>query len=353
MIPRLATEIDPGWLNEVLAERHPGVQVTGVEVLERHEVTNAHTRLRLSYAGETTAPPTMFGKLPPTDPARRDTIIATGMGRREALFYARLAPTLSLRVPATHAAVTDGEGDFALLLEDLSATGCEVSDGTWGITPDGAAGALQDLAEMHVRFEDPSRRAAEAPWVTVSKPSNAYGGPMLRYGIEHHRERLSDAFVDITEIYLANHEQLQALWHEGPPTVIHGDPHIGNLFVDDSRVGFLDWGIINVNTPMRDVSYLLTMAMSPDDRRTHERDLLRDYLNARRAFGGVEIGWNDAWLAHRVHAAYTVPACCQVVTFPADASQRRRVFADAFLARSLAALDDLQARDALREAAGL
>ncbi len=357
-IPRLAGEIGPGWLDEVLGERYPGVRVSGVEVLERHEVTNAHARLRLSYGDETTAPPTMFAKLPPTDPARRETIIATGMGYREALFYADLAPALALRVPATHAAVTAADGDFALLLEDLSASDCAVSDGTWGITPDGAAGALRDLAEMHVRFEDPARRAAEAPWVAVSKPSNAYGGPMLRYGIDNHRDRLSDAFVDIAEIYLANHEQLQALWHEGPPTVIHGDPHIGNLFVergsaDGGRVGFLDWGIINLNTPMRDVSYFLTMGMQPDERRAHERDLLREYLEARRALGGAEISWNDAWLAHRVHAAYTVPACCQVVTFPADASERRRVFADAFLTRSLAALDDLDARAALREAAGL
>lgn len=352
-IPSLAAEIGPGWLNEVLRERHPDAVVTSVEVVERHELTNAHARIRIEYAGSSSAPPTMFAKLPPTEPSRRGTIIATGMGQREVLFYANLAPQLSLRVPMTHAAVTTDEGDFALLLEDLSVGECEVSDGTWGIAPDAAAGALKALAEMHVRFEDPARRAAEAPWVAVSRPSNTYGAPMLRYGIENHRDRLTDAFVEIAEIYIAKHEQLQALWHEGPHTVIHGDTHIGNLFMDGARVGFLDWGIINLNTPMREVSYFLTMAMNPDERRSSEHDLLRHYLDARRVFGGAEISWDDAWLAHRVHAAYTVPACCQVVTFPADASERRRVFADAFLARSLAALDDLDARGALREAAGL
>ena len=352
-IPRLAGDIDPAWLNEVLHERHPDAVVTGVEVVERHELTNAHARIRLEYAAASSAPPTMFAKLPPTEPARRETIIATGMGQREVLFYASLAPTLSLRVPVTHAAVTTDDGDFALLLEDLSVGECAVSDGTWGIAPDAAAGALEDLAEMHVRFEDPARRAAEAPWVAVSRPSNTYGAPMLRYGIEHHRDRLTDAFVEIAEIYITKHEQLQALWHEGPHTVIHGDTHIGNLFMDGARVGFLDWGIINLNTPMREVSYFLTMAMNPDERRSSEGDLLRHYLEVRRALGGTEIGWNDAWLAHRVHAAYTVPASCQVVTFPADATAGRRVFADAFLARSLAALDELDAREALREAADL
>jgi hypothetical protein len=358
LIPRLAGDIDPAWLNEVLHERHPDARVTGVEVIERHELTNAHARIRLEYADACSVPETMFAKLPPTAPARRDTIIATGMGQREVWFYANLAPQLSLRVPQTYAAVTDGDGDFALLLEDLTSTDCEVSDGTWGISPDGAAGALEDLAEMHVRFEDAARRAAEASWVVASDPSNAYGSPMLSYGIDNHRDRLTDAFVEVAEIYIAKHEQLQALWHStehGPHTVIHGDPHIGNLFVADagSAVGFLDWGIINLNTPMRDVSYFLTMGMNPDQRQAHERDLLRHYLDVRQALGGGVIGWNEAWLAHRVHAAYTVPASCQVVTFPDDASPQRRVFADAFLARSLAALDELEARAALREAADL
>jgi hypothetical protein len=352
-IPKLAGDIEPAWLNKVLRTRHPDAVVTGVEVIERHELTNAHARIRLTYDRPCGAPETMFAKLPPTEPGRRDTIIATGMGQREVLFYAHLAPKLSLRVPETHAAITTDDGDFALLLEDLSVGSCQVSDGTWGIAPDAAAGALEDLAEMHVRFEDPARRAAEAPWVAVSRPSNTYGAPMLRYGIEHHRDRLTDAFVEISEIYIEKHEQLQALWHAGAPTIIHGDTHIGNLFVDGARVGFLDWGIINLNTPMREVSYFLTMAMNPPERRSSERDLLRHYLDVRHALGGTDIGWDEAWLAHRVHAAYTVPASCQVVTFPKDASPQRRVFADAFLARSLAALDDLESRAALREAAGL
>ena len=58
-------------------------------------------------------------------------------------------------------------------------------------------------------------------------------------------------------------------------------------------------------------------------------------------------------MAHRVHAAYCVPASCQVVTFPANMSERRRIFSDAFLARAEAAISDLDARGALREVGGL
>jgi len=350
--PTTAADITPAWLSAALDARHPGVEVDAVDVIERHEVTNAHARLRVTYRRPGDAPDTMFCKLPPND-ARREQIIATGMGHREARFYAELAPSVAMRVPEVHVARTDDTGMFALLLEDLVTTGCDVSDGTWGIPVDSVAGAIEDLAALHVRFDDPARRAAEAPWIQVSRPTSDYAAGMLRYGIDHHRDRLTETFVEIAELYLDHHDELQRLWHEGPHTVIHGDVHIGNLFLDQGRVGFLDWGIINVNTPMRDLSYLMTMAMSIEDRRAHERDLLHFYLDLRRATGVTEITFDDAWRAHRIHAAYNVPASCQVVTFPAGMPERRRVFADAFLDRAQASLDDLDARGALREAAGL
>lgn len=348
-IPTTADDITPEWLTAALAPRYPGVAVDAVDVVERHELTNAHARLRVAYAAPAGAPEAMFCKVAPLDPARRDAIIATRMGVREAHFYADLAPRLGMRVPAAHVAITDAADRFVLLLEDLTTTGGAVSDGTWGIPPDAAAVALRDLAELHARHETPAARASAAPWAAVSTPSIGYAEPMLRYGMEHHRDRLTDAFVALAELYLARHEEVQALWHAGPHTLIHGDPHIGNLFLDGDRVGFLDWGIINVNTPMRDVSYFLTMAMDVEDRRAHERDLLRHYLDARGAFGGVPISFGEAWTAHRIHAAYDVPASCQVVTFPADASPARRVFADAFLARAQAAIEDLESLAAVTE----
>jgi aminoglycoside phosphotransferase (APT) family kinase protein len=349
-IPTTAEDVSPAWLTTALAPRYPGVAVADVQIVEQHELTNAHARIHVTYDNAAGAPAAMFCKVAPLDPTRRDSIIASRMGVREARFYSELAPQLAMRVPATHVAETDDGDHFVLLLEDLTDSDCAVSDGTWGIAPDAAAGALADLAELHVRFADPAVRQAAAPWATVSKPSIGYAEPMLRHGIAHHRDRLTDGFVELAELYLARHDELQALWHEGPHTLIHGDPHIGNLFLDAGRVGFLDWGIINVNTPMRDVGYFLTMAMQVEDRRAHERELLRHYLDVRAGFGASPISFDDAWFAHRIHAAYNVPASCQVVTFPANASPRRQVFADAFLARAQASIDDLESVDAVRYA---
>jgi len=353
-LPATPDEIDAAWLEKALDERHPGVRVNRVEVVERHEATNGHARLHVDYADAAGAPSALFCKLLPSDPKRRPAIARTGMGRREALFYARLAPSLPMRTPAAYVVRHDDrDGSFLLLLEDLVATGCSVSDGTRGVAPDSAADALEDMAKLHLRFEAPDRRRAQADWVPASLHDSSYGATLLRQGLDHHRDRLSQDFAELSLLYIAKADALHALWQEGPTTVIHGDTHIGNLFDDRGRTGFLDWGIISLGTPLRDVSYFLAMALSIEDRRRHERALLRHYLAVRNAASGTPIDFDEAWRAHRIHAAYTVVACCQIVTFPEKVSEARRIFSEAFLARSEAAIADLDARAALREAAGL
>ena len=352
--PVTADEIDATWLTAAFAARHPGVVIDTVEVIERHDLTNAHARLALrsadpDRAAASGAPATVFCKLAPTDD-RRQAIIDTGMGQREARFYSSLADRVDLRVPAVHVAVEDDEsGLFAIVLEDLVPTGCRVSDGTWGMPADAVAEAFEALARLHARFADPAVQAAEAPWVPVLGAGSDYGKVMLRYGIENHRDRLTDGFVAVADVYCDRTVELHALWQEGPRTLIHGDPHLGNLFLDGDTMGFLDWGIVNIGAPMRDIGYLMTMGMDVDERRAHERDLLRLYVGALAAAGGPEISFDTAWAAHRVQAAYTVPASCQVVTFPADMTEARRIFSDAFLDRCLAAVDALEAVAALAE----
>jgi hypothetical protein len=343
-LPQDEPDFTPEWLSEVL-----GTDVTGVEVLGRTLATNLHLRLGLRHESPD-APTTIFVKLPPVDPAHRVAIGATGMGEREARFYAELAPSVPLRVPRTWFAATEADGSFVLLLEDLSVTGCRISDGTWGVPGDLAAGALEDLARFHVRFEDDQRRAAVERW-TGSAPGEGseFALRTLRHVLDQFADVLTPDYVEVGELYLAHHRELEALWGAGPRTVAHGDAHIGNVFVDGDRVGFLDWGLCKVSGPMRDVSYFLTMAVDPEDRRRMQEDLLRHYLDVRRSLGGAEIGFDEAWRSHRVHAGYTVIASFLGLVPPYD-TEETRPFSTMFRERSYLALEDLGAVDALREA---
>jgi hypothetical protein len=348
--PLDSADLTPAWLTDALSARHLGVRVASVERLQERSSTNHHVRLGLTYSERAGLPDTMFAKMASLDPAHRIAIGATGMGTREAQFYADVAPTLDMRIPTSYFAASGPDGAFLLLLEDLAARGCAISDGTWGIPADLIAGALTDLAQFHVRYEDPTLLAAVRPWVTAS-PAMASRAtlPILREVIDQHAAVLSDAYVAVAEMYLADPDTIVGLWGQGPQTLIHGDTHIGNLFIDDGRLGFLDWGLLAITTPMRDVSYLLTMAMLADERRANERDLLRHYLDVRRSLGGAEITYDQAWQAHRVHTGYTVLASFLSLVPPYNGEDQRE-FSDAFRDRAITALDDLETVPALEAA---
>src|SRR5262245_39387533 len=259
-VPMSPEDLTVAWLRDALL--HHGAEVVAVEVKEVHEVTNTHVRVHAKYEGASPVPADLFVKMPPLDPARREAIAQTDMGRRESSFYAHLAPSVRLRVPACYATSFDAATrDFVIVLEDIVAGGCTISDGTVGVAPDSAAVALEELAHLHARFDDVVVRDAQVPWIPRATHASKYGERLLAIALAEHRDRLQNDFAELAHLYIDRGDELQALWHSGPNTVIHGDPHLGNLFDDHGRTGFLDWGIINVSSPMRDASYFITMAM--------------------------------------------------------------------------------------------
>jgi hypothetical protein len=353
-LPIDAAGVTPEWLTEALGERFPSASVASVEVLEIRQGTNSNARLRVAYDAPCELPDSFFLKLPPLDPAKREAINRTGMGRREALFYRTLAEHVPMRVPRPYVArVDEVSGAFILLIEDLESTGCTMPDTVAALSFEQALLAMRDYAALHVRYEDEARRGREAGWVERMPGGSDFGTTMLQYGLDHHRDRLTDAFAELAMLYIERQPALEEVWERGDVTVLQGDSHIGNLFEDHGRPGFLDWGLIHLGTPLRDVGYFITMALSPANRRQHERELIERYLEARREVGGEPIAFDDAWLQHRVHATYAVPAACPLVLFPEDVTPERKRVSAAFLERAECVIEDLDARAALREVAGI
>jgi hypothetical protein len=340
-LPATIDDLTPAWLSGVL-----GAEVTAVDVLDHAFATNQRARLALTPGPGAQVPASVFVKLAPLDAAHRQMIGATGMGEREVRFYADVAPTLDLAVPRCWFAAAEGDL-FVLLLDDLASRGCRFSDGSWGVDADAAARALEELAAFHARFASPVARNAVAPWLATAQRRSSEGtARLMRLVLDQQAGRLPPAYAAVGERYVAHHDWFDAQWHGGPQTYIHGDLHIGNVFLDGARVGFLDWGLSRVSTPLRDVSYFLTMSVSIDERRAHERALLQGYLDALRAAGGPDLAFDDAWAAHRVHAAYTVVATF-LAYMPSYASGDGVALGDALLERANAAVDDLEVLDAI------
>jgi hypothetical protein len=104
-----------------------------------------------------------------------------------------------------------------------------------------------------------------------------------------------------------------------------------------------------VSTPLRDVSYFLTMTVDPEERRHSERELLRLYLDALRTAGGTDIAFDEAWSMHRIQAGYTVVATF-LAFMPSYATSDSQGLGIALRRHSELALDDLQVVDAMRVA---
>ena len=130
----------------------------------------------------------------------------------------------------------------------------------------------------------------------------------LELALQHCRAGLSDEFAQIAQLYIDRHDAMHDVWEEGAWCIVQGDGHWGNLFVDDGRIGFLDWGLMSYMPGMRDVSFFLCMGLDVKTRRMYERDLIAVYIDRIKKGGGPVLTAPEAWEMHRLYAAYTVPA---------------------------------------------
>ena len=120
-------------------------------------------------------------------------------------------------------------------------------------------------------------------------------------------DQLDESFHRIANLYLEHAEGIVALWREGAGTLVHGDAHLGNLFVDTAdgdRTGFLDWAVVCRAPAIRDVAYVMCNSVPVDVRERIERELVDRYC-AHLAGEGVALDPNDVWDQYRIFAMYS------------------------------------------------
>jgi aminoglycoside phosphotransferase (APT) family kinase protein len=80
-----------------------------------------------------------------------------------------------------------------------------------------------------------------------------------------------------------------------PRCLLHGDAHVGNLYLDVSgRPCLVDWQLVQGGPWYLDVGYHLGCTLSPEERRRNESDLLAHYLDRLRAEGAGVPSWDEA-----------------------------------------------------------
>lgn len=311
MLPEELDELTAPWFADVL-----GLDVAKVEILDHHSGTTG--RARCALHGEPALPPTVFVKLAPFDVTQRQFVDSVGMGVAEARFYRDLASDVPVRVPRVWFADTDGK-QYVMVLEDLEASGCRFPAPTDDDIEYRARDIVEQLAALHARFWESPRFEADRDlaWLANKGTGGGDGGAALvRITADTFRDRLPEAFHRLADLYVARSTEIQALMNDGPRTLVHGDPHLGNLFVDvpgGDRTGFLDWAVLGRSPGIRDVAYVMCNSIPTDVRRATERKLVERYCEVLAECGVGDLDPDDVWTGYRLFAVYSWVAATATV----------------------------------------
>jgi Phosphotransferase enzyme family len=346
-IPADWDAVSPAWMTSALRGSYPDVEVSAVDVVLRDDGTNRRARLALTYA-RGAGPETVFLKA--ADPAHTKLNARTGgVFNEPRLFLAGVE--LPLDHPAVHLVLIDEPRlDFLMVMEDVGQRGGDPRDATRPLTVDQAADGVRGLARLHSRYwGDRLRRTTTLGWV---EPFVAWTG--MGRGIDVGIERAGATIPG--PVARLGGDRINATWarfvstlHTGPPTLLHGDPHIGNTYVlPGDQVGFLDWQVLRRGNHALDLGYFLQGALTVEDRRAAEGALVDEYHRTLDLPDGERPSRDEAWRRYRAAAAHGLA----IWLATAASTWQRPEVSLALAARYAAAFADLEPEAAIDEVVG-
>ena len=264
-------------------------------------------RVRLTYTPPTAGPASLIVKMPTTHDANRERGLAFAFYEREARLYelfGRTGRTGGLRIPRCYAAPMDLEAQrFALLIEDLDATGFKPADQVAGLQPDQAHLAVEQLARFHAEWWE-KVDVGELQWLPYSNSEVTKQAAGIMRGnwvlfAERFGDCLSEDALELGPRVGARYEELLDNLASPPRTIVHTDYRLDNLFFPaagsaDAPMAVVDWQLTTRGRGVYDVAYLLGQSMDPALRARHEHEVLRTWHGALTAAGVDGYSVDDA-----------------------------------------------------------
>jgi Phosphotransferase enzyme family len=300
----LEQALSPEWLTVALKPRFPGIEVDSVVAGPVVDRISTNARFGIECAGG--LPDGLPAALCIKGYFNEIGRAARYVGAPEAGFYRDLAATTGVRTLHSVYADIDPETRHGVVItDDVVAQGGTFLDGNSPYTPDQTAQTLTEFARLHAAtWTDP--RCADAEWLaprlgrvlevwgpqaTIDIVGANHDGPNGRRmpGEVRDAQRLVDAYRVLAALAAA--EAASGGW-----CVVHGDAHVGNLFVDTGQVASLvDWQLVQRGMWYFDVGYHIASTLTVEERRRTERDLLRHYLDTLASHGVTPPAWDEAW----------------------------------------------------------
>ena len=324
-VPCTPYAVTPEWLTAVLCGKVPGAVVTHVEVKPASAGTHERHQLKVSYNEEgrrAGLPVSIFTKSLPSIVTRMIGGF-NGTARVEGSFFTQIRPQLEIEAPLCYHSAYDRRTFAAIhLLEDLVATkSATFCNHKTYVTRAMADNMIDLLAALHGRFYGDPTLAERYRWLASYPRWFTIGAAKM--GTEYYTRKAFDAAAHvIPEEVMARRDDVWpatmralALHDSEPQGLIHSDVHIGNWYrTGAGQMGLCDWQCLSRGHWSRDFAYAVTASLTPDNRRSWERELLARYVERFAEKTGVKPDFDLSFLRYRqqiVHALamWTITLC--------------------------------------------
>lgn len=338
------TELTAEWLTGALhsAGIDADVASIGFEPVGTGQLGSCY-RMTIAY-GRGQGPERLVVKLPSTDPSSR-AAVAAGY-RTEVEFYRRLASTLEIRTPECwFADISDDGTRFTLLMEDLAPA--QQGDQITGCSVEQAIEAARNVARLHgPSWNRPEFLALD--WLmprvnTTAAMTGAFLADATKAFVA--RYPLEAAHAEVLEEFAGRF----TIWAQGrlePFSLVHNDYRLDNLLFAppgvSGPVAAVDWQVLTVGLPARDLAFLVATGLEVEERRRSERTVLSEYHQALCA-GGVE-GYSAerCWEDYR-YALFQAPLITVLGAYVARPTERGDRMFTVMARRACSAIRDLDA----------
>jgi hypothetical protein len=299
----LQQALDPKWLTGALAGVSGGAKVASVEMAELIKTMASKARIVVRFEGKPDAPLHLCLKAFMDD----DAIAASGGATtlREADFYTKIAPHISMRVPGCISVVADRKKQQCILLmPDMVEAGAHFCSALEPFTLDQAAETLDQIARLHAG----SRLLATNPWIpnrlqSIADTEMFPAAKIQPLMYDARRGNLPERTLDAA-LLLRGMRALAERNAPLPQTLGHGDCHAGNVYWMSDGPGFTDWQLIHRGSWALDVAYHICAILTVDVAEREERRLLKHYIDVARAHGGEALDPERAWEEYRAAQIY-------------------------------------------------
>jgi hypothetical protein len=299
VVPDTLEEVlTPAWLSAALGRRFPGIEVVGVHpgpVVSRVS-TNARFRVECRDGVPPGLPQDLCVKGYFADCS--DTAAASRVaGVPEVLFYRQLAGASGVRTLSCFFADVDPDTQHGIVITgDVAAQGATFLDAHSPYTADQVAESLEQYAILHGRTWGWNRSGE--PWLAprLKATMRARGLPEISGNFDGPIGSRVPVEVRDAECLLGAVSRLaERLETAEPRCLLHGDAHVGNLYLDAAqRPSLVDWQLVQSGPWYLDVGYHIGCTLNPEERRRAEEDLLAHYLDRLRFETADVPSWDEA-----------------------------------------------------------